>query len=745
LTLLAGLPILPRPSRFWPGFPHSGRGISDMNGFKTQAPATGLRRSRAVGATLASLAALAVVGVAIRTSFGPGSANAQAPQNGLRQAAPAARPATSTAQPGSAPIVSSPRPGAAPASAAPRTGAGPAANKAPAAVASKLTPPPVQTLQVMAVVNSEQITRTDLGRECVRRYGEQVLESLVNRHLIADACQKQGIQVTEQDIDAEIDRIAQRFGLPRDRWLTLLEEERGFSEQQYRREVIWPMLALRQLAAGQIEVTPEELKKAFESEFGAKVKARLIAVSSKQKADQLRSQAVANPAEFGNLSKTHSEDPGVASAYGVIPPIRKHLGDASLEQVAFSLKPGEISPVVNVANMYYILKCEEHLPQQFVATQHLAEQQKRLSDRIRENKMRVAAAKFFEEVQKSSKIVTMFDTEKTADGKEDRSAAAKALPQGAAATIDGRQVSLQQLADECILRHGEEVLDGEINRKVLQQELTKKKLVIAPEDIDSEVNRAAEAYGFVKKDGTPDTDKWLASILEQEGATVDLYVRDAVWPSVALKKLVGQKVEVSQEDMQRGFESNYGERVEVLAIVLSDQRQAQKVWELARNNPTDDFFGQLAQQYSIEPSSRSNGGKVPPIQKHGGSPAIEDEAFKLKAGDLSGIVSVDGQFIVLRCLGRTKPVQVDFASVKAELHKDIHEKKMRIVMTKEFDRLRTTAQIDNFLAGTSQTGRSTRPTSQATIAPVGGMQARPQGGKVAPATALGPRPSGQTR
>ena len=108
--------------------------------------------------------------------------------------------------------------------------------------------------------------------------------------------------------------------------------------------------------------------------------------------------------------------------------------------------------------MYYILKCEEHLPQQFVATQHLAEQQKRLSDRIRENKMRVAAAKFFEDVQKASKIVTMFDIEKTPDGKSDRTAAAKALPQGAAATIDGRQVSLQQLADECILRHGEEVL-----------------------------------------------------------------------------------------------------------------------------------------------------------------------------------------------------------------------------------------------------------------------------------------------
>jgi len=51
------------------------------------------------------------------------------------------------------------------------------------------------------------------------------------------------------------------------------------------------------------------------------VQARLIAVDSQQKADQLRAQAVANPEQFGELAK-QSTDAGVASALGVIPPIR---------------------------------------------------------------------------------------------------------------------------------------------------------------------------------------------------------------------------------------------------------------------------------------------------------------------------------------------------------------------------------------------------------------------------------------
>ena len=168
----------------------------------------------------------------------------------------------------------------------------------PSGTPAAIRPDPA-TLQVMAVVNGEQITRTELGRECIRRYGEEVLESMVNRQLIADACAQQGIQITDADVSAEIDKVARRFGLSRDRWLALLREERGFSEEQYRREVLWPMLALRQLVADRDRShRREELKKAFESEFGAKVKARLIAVDSQQKADQVARRRVANPDRF---------------------------------------------------------------------------------------------------------------------------------------------------------------------------------------------------------------------------------------------------------------------------------------------------------------------------------------------------------------------------------------------------------------------------------------------------------------
>lgn len=682
-----------------------------------------------------SLAALIAGGTIAGGTLGVvhGQAPVRRPVGAATQPAPvqpgAARPAAAAPRPSlptGAPATSQPGAGR-PAGAAAAGGSAsalPAANTAPST-----KKPNAATLQVMAVVNGQQITRADLGRECIRRYGEEVLESLINRQLITNACQARGIQITEQDVSAEIDQISTRFGLDRSRWLQLLEQERGFTEEQYKREVVWPMLALRKLAAAEIQISQEDLQKAFEAEFGPRVRCRLIAVSSKPKADQLQAQAAANPNSFGELSKENTEDAGIASQFGVMPPIRKHVGDPKLEQVAYALKPGEVSQVVQVANMYYILKCEEQIPAQYIASQHIAEQQKRMEERIREGKMRVAAAELMEQLQTSAKVEFIYTD----------AAKQQALP-GVAATIDGRQITLAQLSDECIVRHGEEVLDGEINRLILTQELGRRQLAIETSDIEAEIDRAALAYGKLTPDGTPDRAAWLKTITEQDGATVELYTRDAVWPSVALKKLVGKRVTVTEEDLQKGFQANYGERVNVLAIVLSDQRLGQRVWEMAKNNPTDTFFAQLAGQYSIEPASRSNGGQVPPIRMHGGSPLIEKAAFELKKGDLSGLIAVDNQFIILRGLGRTQPVNVEFAEVRNELYKDIEEKKLREEMTREFDRLRSVSQVDNFLLGTSQSGRPTRP--QASQALPGGAPAstavRPVPTPVAPASAARP-------
>ena len=126
---------------------------------------------------------------------------------------------------------------------------------------------------------------------------------------------------------------------------------------------------------------------------------------------------------------------------------------------------------------------------------------------------------------------------------------------------------------------------------------------------------------------------------------------------------------------------------------------------MARKKPTIDYFGQLAAEYSIEAGSRALEGEVPPIQKHGGQPNLEQEAFSLRPGELSSIVQVGDRFVILFCEGHTEPIDADFNEVRKEIYEDIHEKKLRQAMAKEFTRIQEGAQIDNYLAGTSQSSK----------------------------------------
>jgi hypothetical protein len=179
------------------------------------------------------------------------------------------------------------------------------------------------------------------------------------------------------------------------------------------------------------------------------------------------------------------------------------------------------------------------------------------------------------------------------------------------------------------------------------------------------------------------------------------YLEDVVWPTVALKKIVGG-VPVSQEDLDKAFAATFGPRARCRIIVLDTQRRAQEVWQLARQNPTPENIGALAEQYSVDPTTKALRGEVPPIRRWGGQPALEREAFALQPGQLSGVVQVADRFMVLYCEGFTEPAQVQLTEVRDDLHADIFEKKQRIEMARRFTQLRESAAIDNFLAGTSQ-------------------------------------------
>lgn len=215
---------------------------------------------------------------------------------------------------------------------------------------------------VVAKVNGQAITYDEVARECYNRHGAEILDSLVNRLIIQQACAERNITVTRAEVEQEVISVAKKFNLPLDTWYQMLESERGLNREQYHADIIWPMIALKKLAGTEVQVTEQDMQIGFERDYGPRVKSRLILVQGNvRQANSIWEKCQAAPDDFDRIAREFSSDPNSRPLGGVFPPIRRHGGSKALEEAAFKLKVGEISPVVQIEeNQYVILKCEGH-------------------------------------------------------------------------------------------------------------------------------------------------------------------------------------------------------------------------------------------------------------------------------------------------------------------------------------------------------------------------------------------------
>ena len=92
-----------------------------------------------------------------------------------------------------------------------------AADSAPAAGTARVAAP-VKKPEILARVGDESITYDAVAEEAVKRFGREVLDDLIHRMVIQQACEKNNVTVSEKEISEEIDRIAKRFSLDAAQW-----------------------------------------------------------------------------------------------------------------------------------------------------------------------------------------------------------------------------------------------------------------------------------------------------------------------------------------------------------------------------------------------------------------------------------------------------------------------------------------------------------------------------------------------
>src|SRR5262249_51740708 len=175
----------------------------------------------------------------------------------------------------------------------------------------------------------------------------------------------QGIYVTDAEVDAKLQDDLKQFGNN----ITLAEFEtnilRRFNKTmfEWREDVIRPKLLMSKLVRPTIVVTEEDMRNAFETRYGEKVECRIIVLEENDRhRDDKWQRASKSDAEFKEIAKTQFL-PDLAARGGQVPPIHKHFGSPKLEQIAFSLKDGDVSCLEQMPDKtWIILKRDKLIP-----------------------------------------------------------------------------------------------------------------------------------------------------------------------------------------------------------------------------------------------------------------------------------------------------------------------------------------------------------------------------------------------
>jgi peptidyl-prolyl cis-trans isomerase C len=265
----------------------------------------------------------------------------------------------------------------------------------------------------------ERLQRTgrfpnDLERSQIKK---QVLENLIARELLYQESQKKGIKVDQKEIEAQLTELKGRFPSEVEfknalSTMNLTESDLRF---QFKRDV-----AIRKLLDDQIggksTVSEKESRAYYDGNLESFKKPEQVRAShilikvdpgadeakkaeAREKIESLQAK-LKNGEDFGALAKEYSEGPSGPKG-GDLGFFGRGQMVKPFEETAFSMKPGQVSGMVETRFGYHLIMVTERTP---ASTLSYEEVKDRLEQYLKQQKIQEEIAAYVETLKSKAKI-----------------------------------------------------------------------------------------------------------------------------------------------------------------------------------------------------------------------------------------------------------------------------------------------------------------------------------------------------
>lgn len=266
-----------------------------------------------------------------------------------------------------------------------------------------------------AVEQLKQISQETLTEEKLKQLKQKVLDQLISEKLLLQEAKKRNIKVTKRELEEGIKTVKSRF--PNDQAFLQELKKENLTQKQFEKRIEEQIMVLKMIDEAIKKYVPppteQEAKEVFdkvvkvinkkdvklseeekdeikllaqlvERYFGEQVRVRHILIrtdnrSTAEEKENAKKRIMDIKAkldkgeDFATLAQKYSEDPGSKDRGGDLGFIAKGDTVEEFEKVAFSLKEGEVSGIIETRYGYHIIKLIERRPKRKIEFEPIKE------------------------------------------------------------------------------------------------------------------------------------------------------------------------------------------------------------------------------------------------------------------------------------------------------------------------------------------------------------------------------------
>ncbi len=259
--------------------------------------------------------------------------------------------------------------------------------------------------KILVRVNGVPIRQSEVVERLLKRYGAQSVDEMIDETLLRQAAQKAGVVSDEKEVDRRLSKLQEQFG-SRDLFISQLEQA-GSSLTKVKEDLSEEIVRERLVAKEKsIAIGDDEIKKAFDEnkdKLGSPeaVHLRHILVAKEDQAKALV-EKIKGGADFKALARENSLAASGKAAGGDYGFVAKGMLPPEIEDIAFTMKPGEIKVVPGPRGSHILQVLETRAAKPAV----FSEVKDDLRDMLVAEKIKKAAPEYLSELRRKADIKT---------------------------------------------------------------------------------------------------------------------------------------------------------------------------------------------------------------------------------------------------------------------------------------------------------------------------------------------------